>query len=95
MLSTSLACVAAKEGTIPVSQRISGELYHVFLKFDQAWSGRPVGSKTVSGWARSGLFRVDFSGFRVLPDHVARSKIFQTHNNHNFKEKKNLHVSSW
>ena len=57
----------------PVSQRISGELHHVILRFDRARSGRPVGSKTLSGRARSGLFRVDFSGFRVFPDHVARS----------------------
>ena len=53
--------------------RISGELHHVLLRFDWARSGRLVGSKTVSGWARSGLFRVDFSGFRFFPDHVARS----------------------
>ena len=45
----------------------------MLLRFDRARSGRPVESKTVSGRARSGLFRVDFSGFRVFPDHVARS----------------------
>ena len=56
-----------------VCQRISCELHHVLLRFDWAWSGRLVGSKTVSGRARSGLFRVDFSGSRVFPDHVARS----------------------
>ena len=57
----------------PVCQRISGELHHVILRFDRARSGRPVGSKIVSGGARSGNFRVDFSGSRVFPDHVARS----------------------
>ena len=45
----------------------------MLLRFDRARSGRPVGSKTVSGRARSGVFRVDFSGSRVFPDHVARS----------------------
>ena len=51
----------------------------MILRFDRARSGRPVGSKTLSGRARSGLFRVDFSGFRVFPDHVARSrKNYQT-----------------
>ena len=47
----------------------------MFLRFDQARSGRPVCSKTVSGGARSGNFRVDFLGSRVFPDHVARSSI--------------------
>ena len=45
----------------------------MFLRFDRARSGRPVSSKIVSGGARSGNFRVDFSGSRVFPDHVARS----------------------
>ena len=51
----------------------------MLLRFDRARSGRPVGSKTVSGRARSGVFRVDFSGFRVFPDHVARSSNFLVH----------------
>ena len=44
----------------------------MLLRFDRARSGCPVESKTVSGRARSGLFRVDLSGFRAFPDHVAR-----------------------
>ena len=46
----------------------------MLLRFDLARSGRPVGSKTFSGRARSGVFRVNFLGFRVFPDHIARSK---------------------
>ena len=45
----------------------------MLLRFDRARSGRPVGSKTVSGRARSGVLRVDFSGSWVFPDHVAHS----------------------
>ena len=45
----------------------------MFLRFDRARSGHPVSSKTVSGGARSGNFRVDFSGSRVFPDHVVQS----------------------
>ena len=47
----------------------------MLLRFDRARSGCPVGSKTVSGRARSGVFRVDFSGSRVFLDHVAHSSL--------------------
>ena len=63
----------------PVCKRISGELHHVFLRFDRARSGHPVGSKTVSGGGRtfvdkkgefSWTFWVNFSGHkrRILVD---------------------------
>ena len=47
----------------------------MLLRFDRALSGCPVGSKTVSGRAQSGVFQVNFSGSRVFPDHVARSNM--------------------